>query len=68
MSDRAILKLKCECGADFEREDIPEDWKKIVHYKWKFMYCDACFKDKVEQAFKRMPEVLDALVNSKPQP
>jgi hypothetical protein len=61
--ERPIIKLKCECGKDFERQDVPEDWKKIITYKWKFQYCDACYKNRVNQALNRMPEVLRVITD-----
>jgi hypothetical protein len=55
------VKLKCECGADFERQQVPEEWKKIVFYKWRFRWCDSCVKKNEQEALKRLPEVLKAL-------
>lgn len=55
------VNLTCECGKQFAREKVPDEWMKNVHYKWKFRYCDDCFKKKAESALKHLPEVINAL-------
>lgn len=61
------LKLKCECGQDFERPlqyKIWNDKTPNVHWKWQLMYCDECFRKRVKGALKRLPEVLNALMKA----
>ena len=53
------VNLICECGKQFTREKVPDKWMK--YYKWKFEYCDDCFKKKIESALKKLPEVINAL-------
>lgn len=60
-----MLKLKCECGEDFERPQIYKEWKdkhQNVIWKWKLMYCDKCYKNRVDKALNRLPEIMNALV------
>ena len=60
------LKLKCECGQGFERPAKYKLWNDEhpnAHWKWKLRYCDVCFKKRTEEALKRLPEILKALMN-----
>lgn len=58
-----IVSLRCECGADFTRKEVPADWMEIHFYKMKFKYCDTCFRARQKQALKRLPEILKALAD-----
>ena len=63
---KEMIKLECEqCGQSFERPAIYEkyivDKPLITTWKWKLKYCDKCFDKKVQNALKRMPEILDIL-------
>lgn len=63
-----ILKLKCGCGQDFERPEhyqVSNDRYPNVVFKWKLKYCDVCYKTKAEQALKRLPEILNNLIDEK---
>jgi hypothetical protein len=60
----AILTLTCVCGKDFQRTDVYlkyQEQQPNVLWKWKLTYCDECFKQKREQALRRLPDVLDSL-------
>jgi hypothetical protein len=65
---KEILKLKCECGKEFERPLKYKIWHEEhynVHFKWKLQYCDECFSKRVKASLKRLPEVLKAIINDK---
>jgi hypothetical protein len=58
---------KCgNCGAPFERteEYIKQDRTDPL-FIWKLRYCDKCTDEKVNNAFKRMPEILKILSEDK---
>ena len=61
-----MIQLKCECGQSFERPikyKIYNEQSPNVAFKWKLQYCDICFKKKTDNAFKRLPEILNAIIN-----
>jgi len=63
-----MLKLKCECGKDFERPLKYKIWHEKnynVAFKWKLQYCDDCFHKRVKDALKRLPEVINAIIKDK---
>jgi len=59
-----VVSLTCECGAMFSRQQVPERLKKKTFFKWQFRYCDDCFKARVAQAFKRLPEIMRTLAGA----
>ena len=60
-----VIKLRCECGTDFERPKKFIKYEKQPHdivFKWKLRYCDRCFTERVKKASKRLPEIIDMLL------
>lgn len=62
-----ILRLKCDCGADFERPSkfirYQQTHPNIV-FKWKLAYCDKCYKNKADNALKKLPKILEDILNT----
>ena len=60
------LKLKCECGQEFERpakyQEYIDKYQHNVHWRWKLKYCDACFKKRTEKALKKLPDIINLLL------
>ena len=58
------LKLKCECGAEFERpikyQEYNEKFPNVM-WRWKLTYCDLCYKKRTNKALKRLPEIIRSL-------
>ncbi len=56
------IKLKCtQCGTDYEKPMNYKVWNKEhpnVFFKWNLMFCDKCRKEKEEEGFKRLPEII----------
>jgi hypothetical protein len=60
------IKIKCECGSECERPQKYKEYQEKspnVIWKWKLMYCDTCYKNRCDKALKRLPEVLNAMIN-----
>ena len=61
-----MIKLKCECGKEFKRpykyKEYQERLPHSVAFKWKLMYCDECYKNRVNKALKRLPEIINNLI------
>lgn len=67
MAKEEMIKLKCECGTEFERPKIFQQYQKErpnVFYKWKLKYCDVCNKNRVNEALNHLPNIMKALSDS----
>lgn len=62
-----MKNLTCmKCGKQFNREDRYFNTPQLsVLSKWKSRYCDDCVSLKVDGAFKKLPEVMDMIMNLK---
>jgi hypothetical protein len=67
-----FVKLKCECGSEFEREqfhfDKYENYKVKYpsasrFYKRKIDNCDECLHNKMLKSLKALPDLLVVLAN-----
>ena len=66
-----LIQLKCECGNEFERPLRYKVWNEEntnVVFRWKLKYCDTCFHAKAKKALKRLPEIINNLVNDRVPP
>ncbi len=55
------INSKCECGEVFQRPIEYLEYQKVspnVYWKWKLQYCDKCFKQRSNEAFKNIPQVI----------
>ena len=55
-----MLKLKCECGLDFKREEKYKENNNVL-FRWKLKYCDKCLHKRTKKALKELPELLKIL-------
>ena len=60
------IKLTCECGQEFERpikyKTYNEKYPNVM-WRWKLAYCDACFTRKADKAMKKLPGIINAIIN-----
>ena len=60
---KPMKTIECKCGKDFEREDkLFESSNISILSKWKRIYCDKCLEQKVEIVFKRLPDILNCII------
>lgn len=66
-----LVNLQCSCGQHFTRPQSYFDMIKECeeyptakrHYERKVKFCDACIRQKIENAFKVLPDILKALAS-----
>jgi len=66
-----LVNLTCECGNTFERplkyKTYNENYPNVV-FRWKLKYCDVCYDNKVKSALKKLPKILNAIINEQTKP
>ena len=64
MSDtiiRTCIVCKCEYETLKKYQEY-QDAYPMVTWKWRLEYCEPHRKERIEQAFKRLPEIIDTLI------
>jgi TorA maturation chaperone TorD len=63
--EEEMVSLNCEtCKHSYSKPKRWEEFISNIFFKWNMKYCDECRRKREKEALKKLPDVLNALIDN----